>query len=118
MRLLIDNDYFRRKLFRQAHGHNTHTPDRPFYWLQALAREDGAWTHIYLDHDLGLDTDNGETLARYLAGEKRHTGTPVFIHSANAAGSQRMYDILKDTHNVQQVTWAEVIGEDEQEQQP
>ena len=56
---------------------------------------------ICMDHDLGNDSEDGETCAKLLKEEIEHEGTfgnleVVTIHSSNYPGKLRMYNILKE----------------------
>lgn len=56
---------------------------------------------ICMDHDLGSDSENGETCAKLLREEIQHEGgfgnlEVVAIHSYNPSGKRRMYNILKE----------------------
>ena len=56
---------------------------------------------ICMDHDLGSDSEDGETCAKLLREEIQHEGEfgnleVIAIHSSNYPGKLRMYNILKE----------------------
>lgn len=56
---------------------------------------------ICMDHDLGSDSEDGETCAKLLKEEIEHEGEfgnleVITIHSSNYSGKLRMYNILKE----------------------
>ena len=111
MILVIDDDPRRIAGFREALGKIVWANSAITAAAALTLYQNGELTTIYLDYDGVI----GEYLAKRIAARGLHRSAKIIIHSSNYAGAIEMRDILKPTHDVELKSYAEIVGEPNEE---
>jgi hypothetical protein len=112
MILFIDDDPRRQEAMRKAHGGAVVCVSTGFDGICNIQATPDKWTRIYLD----CDGVQGKQIAVDIAAMDRDLfldGLKIIIHSSNYTGAIKMRDILKPTHDVELVSFAEVVGQEQ-----
>lgn len=106
MILVIDDCPRRLEAFKRAFGHHLAVGmDNAIEGVELWRKYE--WLRVYLD----CDGVYGIGIAQHVFKHAIKTDTPITINSDNHAGAIKMRDILKDTHNVELRSFAEIVGE-------
>jgi hypothetical protein len=109
MILFIDDDPRRQEAMRKARGKiiSARTLTEAAAALTLYA--DGDLSTVYID----IDGVEGVWIAECVAALRLHMSAKWIIHSDNYMGSIAARDILKHTHDVELVSFAEVVGQEQ-----
>ncbi len=90
--LILEDDKIRQAYFiKHLEGHEIYIVDNSKDCIEQLQKH---WNYLFLDHDLGNDTDSGYVVAQWLHKKNNNLPDEIIIHSLNPVGAKRMHQLL------------------------